>query len=674
MDKRHEIPIVLGMDILPQHSSLSSKEVKFAVTILDQKKEVLLQNTRANLDKVIRLAWQYHVKYIAVDNITEISTNLSDIYKFAQRLPHDTTIVVVTGGPNQGFTSVSRLAQKYHLNQYVPAVAQRKLNSLETSEVVGRLCQLGVGEALHLFSDEIKVKISRARPVGPGGWSQQRYHRNKRLAVLHASRSLEQFLKEKKYSYDVFTYQDRRVFLIKIQDTDTLVQLRRFLTHLRNEMIKIQVSRVPLSSLDFQPLKYEYGSKKAMVPNLIVGVDPGMTTGLATLNTKGKIVYTTSKREFSTNDIIRTIYQIGHPIAVASDVNPIPRHVQKIARTFGAKLLSPYSYKPAASDKRVEIEERFGEDSVQNLDPHERDALFAAAIAYQQIKGTLQKIHRAVRENPEFLEWEAEIQRLVIKSGLSLQDALKIIKERIDSEKQSLDLEKTKEQENEVRITTTKREEELKEDIQKLYRRNQELQEELNYYVELTRLQRQEIAQLRDLYDKAKMQQNLSLYKEKRFQELKREIHNLERSLRDLTQKLQEKDDEIKKLLTVSILWRKNIFIPLRVIPKFSQSEITRNYKDIEENEFILFLDCSGGGSKTAEYLATKKPYAVLNIENGSHFSDMALEKFFDKDIPVISAPLKKCTLSDLDKLSTSDLFIYQLDEYYFVPREPLYQ
>ena len=60
-----------------------------------------------------------------------------------------------------------------------------------------------------------------------------------------------------------------------------------------------------------------------MVRGLIVGIDPGITTGIAILDLYGNVVKVCSKRNMGKNEIIRTITNFGHPLIITSDVNPL---------------------------------------------------------------------------------------------------------------------------------------------------------------------------------------------------------------------------------------------------------------------------------------------------------------------------------------------------------------
>jgi len=112
---------------------------------------------------------------------------------------------------------------------------------------------------------------------------------------------------------------------------------------------------------------------------VILGVDPGTTTGLAALDLRGKLLLLLSQRSADDSWIVSALKDVGAPIVVATDVVPPPSRVEKIAAQFGARLWVPtekirVAFKEATARK-------FGNAP---KDDHQRDALSAAYAAYLQ--------------------------------------------------------------------------------------------------------------------------------------------------------------------------------------------------------------------------------------------------------------------------------------------------
>ncbi len=113
------------------------------------------------------------------------------------------------------------------------------------------------------------------------------------------------------------------------------------------------------------------------VAYLILGVDPGTTTGLAALDLRGKLLLLSSARSADDSWILSMVSSRGVPVIVATDVVPAPSRVEKIAAQFGAKLWAP-SAKISVSFQD-DVARRFGGAPE---DDHQRDALSAAYAAY----------------------------------------------------------------------------------------------------------------------------------------------------------------------------------------------------------------------------------------------------------------------------------------------------
>ncbi len=128
------------------------------------------------------------------------------------------------------------------------------------------------------------------------------------------------------------------------------------------------------------------------IKGLIVGIDPGATTGVALLDLDGKVVHVESRREFTRADIVYTLISHGRPAVVATDVNPTPSAVERIAHTFGATIYSPHHV------LAVEEKTRLVRDIPGVTDSHRRDALACAIKAYDDVRQNLDRVDRKSRE------------------------------------------------------------------------------------------------------------------------------------------------------------------------------------------------------------------------------------------------------------------------------------
>jgi predicted RNase H-like nuclease (RuvC/YqgF family) len=130
---------------------------------------------------------------------------------------------------------------------------------------------------------------------------------------------------------------------------------------------------------------------------LIVGIDPGTTTGVAVFDLSGKLLLVKSGKNLSKSDVSRIISEIGNPIIVSSDINPIPRSVERIAASFSARLIEPgetFSRK----EKHETAKEYMKSNGKAWRNRHERDALVSGIYAYKQVRQMVERISSKLRK------------------------------------------------------------------------------------------------------------------------------------------------------------------------------------------------------------------------------------------------------------------------------------
>jgi len=138
-------------------------------------------------------------------------------------------------------------------------------------------------------------------------------------------------------------------------------------------------------------------------------VDPGIKTAFAALDLRGNLVASGTMKEADADRIVEEVSRLGVPSLVASDVNPAPAFVQKIAARFNVRTFTPQR-------SMLEEEKREIAPSAQNL--HERDATAAAVKCYRAYANRLRQI--------ELLETAHDrdtLKHLVIQ-GFSLNNAM----------------------------------------------------------------------------------------------------------------------------------------------------------------------------------------------------------------------------------------------------------
>ena len=130
-----------------------------------------------------------------------------------------------------------------------------------------------------------------------------------------------------------------------------------------------------------------------MRKNIIVGFDPGTTTGIAILDTEGNVLTVISKRNIGIKKVVEIISKFGNPIIVATDVNPPPKTVEKLSHIFGSRL-----FYPSESLNVTEKEELVSEFSPLIKDTHQRDSLASCLKAYNHYKNFFKKVKKILKE------------------------------------------------------------------------------------------------------------------------------------------------------------------------------------------------------------------------------------------------------------------------------------
>jgi len=128
---------------------------------------------------------------------------------------------------------------------------------------------------------------------------------------------------------------------------------------------------------------------------LIVGVDPGDTTGIAIIDLKGHVLYVNSRRGIGVLELMDNIYKYGRPLIISTDVPKIPHFVQQISQKSGAIIFRPK--KIVSIVRKNEIVKNLG---VKVEDSHQRDALVAAFLAYKNYEKKFAKIDNILKYIP----------------------------------------------------------------------------------------------------------------------------------------------------------------------------------------------------------------------------------------------------------------------------------
>ena len=148
---------------------------------------------------------------------------------------------------------------------------------------------------------------------------------------------------------------------------------------------------------------------------LVCGIDPGMTTAYALLDTSGNFILSRSAKELDLKQLLSEIHSEGKVIALGTDKAKIPHLVCEFGAKTGARIFSP------REDLRV-LEKKEATTTYSVNDAHEMDALAAALFAFHELKPLLMKIEKFCElEHKHYLK--EKIIEMVIRKVMSIRDA-----------------------------------------------------------------------------------------------------------------------------------------------------------------------------------------------------------------------------------------------------------
>jgi len=220
---------------------------------------------------------------------------------------------------------------------------------------------------------------------------------------------------------------------------------------------------------------------------IIVGYDPGTTAALAIIDTKGEILFLKSKRSFKKGEMIDTITDMGKPLLVAGDRRPIPKSVEKMARTLGCRPFYPRK-SLSISEKKWIV--RGFKDEIE--DNHEKDALASALYAFKHYSRLFKRTRDALESQGLSKLYDKVLKTVVTGNVENIAEAINTIlktrkkievpkvDKKIIAEKRVLDKtvsrlqEKIKRLERDIRI--------LKDSNEKLKKRLRIGEKDIRYY------------------------------------------------------------------------------------------------------------------------------------------------------------------------------------------------
>ena len=317
------------------------------------------------------------------------------------------------------------------------------------------------------------------------------------------------------------------------------------------------------------------------------------------------------------------IIRYGKPILVATDVNPPPKLVVKVAKMFNSRIFVP--------EKSINLEEKKilmdkfcrNNPGVKIRNSHERDALIAMLKAVDNLKTLFLKAEAKVREKGVSVNM-SELKELLIM-GFSIEDAIKCL---------------TKKEEEVEEI----KEVEVKSNVEEILRReNKALREKIiEKEKEIDRL-RKELEQLRDEVNRLKLE--LERRREIFLEQIERDrrvrvkdaiIENLRKQIIREKQEKLALIGEIEKLKEIVNDWRSKEYIMASRIDKLTVEIVEEAIRKgiVKKADIIYVEDASGAGESAAIELTKTSPIAV--IYGGKALSPQAFKVFKENEIVVL--------------------------------------
>jgi predicted RNase H-like nuclease (RuvC/YqgF family) len=376
---------VFGIDIIKGSVRSRSRRPMYALVRMEG--PVIESESEVSMFRLFRMLNEEQPDILAVDSLQEIAADQHELFFFLQALPPQTRLVQVTGGERK--ETLGKVAARYNIrfNRFDPFAEAR---------TTAQVASLGAGAEVIAFENESEVVVSRHRSPGKGGWSQNRYVRKIHGAVQLKAREIEMDLVAAGLKYEkkmtrAFGGCSRVAFRVFAKRDQVPVSTYR------GADVQVRISGKRLERIRFRPLS-------AKPRYLIVGIDPGTTTAVAAVDLDGNLLHLASSRQMNMGDVVESLYRVGKPLIVASDVQEMPYSVEKVRRAFSAVSYTPKQ--DVSVETKIELTAPFPYSN-----DHERDALSAALDAYRQYRHKFQNLMKRIPPGHDLDEVRARVIR-----------------------------------------------------------------------------------------------------------------------------------------------------------------------------------------------------------------------------------------------------------------------
>ncbi|WP_457752511.1 DUF460 domain-containing protein [Thermococcus sp.] len=560
--------LILGIDVVGENPK------RFAVVSwfngrLERKGEFTLY-------RLIRFIRVKRPDIVAIDSVTELG---DDLRKFLRALPPGTKLVQVTGRPGEQ-RSLQSLAREHGIR------AGDRFDPYEEAKLSALLASRGVGYEVLAFEDEVIVRVTRGRSHGKGGWSQDRYRKRVHNLVRDKVREIEEGLRRADIPFDLETEEkDYGLARGEFRIYTSREELAGLVRPMRGGDVEVRIYPVERTELGFAPLKGEEAVRERK--SIIVGIDPGITVGIAEVDLSGNVVALHSERNMPVGEVFRFISELGHPVVVATDVSPAPGFVEKIARSFKAQLFVPR--------ESLRVEEK--NELLRNLgitvdDDHQRDALAAAYKAYLRLKPKLEHVEAKLREAG--LSKKADEVKALVIQGYNLGEAMQKVARR----ERPREEEEPEERSPPDLRPYIRRIRELEEKMELLERENEELRG-------IIREQRRTIERLERRIADYDEEVRRKVLRERELEAKVKRIEILEKQLKEAKAVIERLSRDLVQVKRMNVVEIRGSAVPLKVLRVLSWRELERIKCEVglRRGDVLFVVNPAGAGRAIAEEL-----------------------------------------------------------------------
>ncbi|MFB6118864.1 DUF460 domain-containing protein [Halosegnis sp.] len=606
--------LVFGVDV--QSGDVRGDAPSYAVVAFDGER---VDRDVVSHRKLRRLIDREEPDILATDNVYELAEDKDALVRFLEELPAATTLVQVTGAEQP--EPLSRVARRH-------GVPYGK-KPMKEAEAAARLAAANVGQEVSAFADTTRVKVSRGRSTGSGGWSQDRYTRRIHGNVRKRAREVEAQLEAAGLTFEQEATEkyggySQAVFTVEAPPTDIPVSAER------SGDVRVEIDRERHDGIEFSPLVHRRD-------HVLVGIDPGTTTAVALVDLDGTPLDVYSTRTDDTAAVTEWIIERGRPLLVAADVEPMPETVEQFRRSFDAAGWVPPTDLPVDEKKHRTRETTYDND-------HERDALAAALSAFDAHADQFERIARKIP--PQFDR--GEVTAAVLREEESVETVLDrmVVDDGDDEEETEPQARELTAEEKEIR-RLRERVDRLESHVSDLEATVEEKDAEIEEYeAELSAARREERREARERREVTR---------------LRRENERLEAELadqREETEAVEAKLAELKRLWKLDhsnfadVAGGETDLVPVKPVEQFTTNAIEAADEafGLAEGDVVLLRDASGAGRSSAERLAAVEPRVIL--KDGT-LPEQAREVLHEHEVPY--GPSEDVTIREIDELAVAE-------------------